>query len=121
MRMSRDDMMLSIARIVSFRATCQRAKVGAVIAKDGRIISTGYNGSPPGEIHCDEAGCEIEDGHCIRTIHAEANAIAWAARNGISTEGATLYVTGWAKGICHRCQKLAKSAGIVRFVTDEMA
>jgi deoxycytidylate deaminase len=62
----------------------------------------------------------MEEGHCVRTIHAEANAIAWSARKGIAIEGATLYTYGWESGICHRCRKLALSAGIVKIVEIPM-
>lgn len=114
-RIDRPDLLSEITKLVARRGTCNRAQVGCVIARHGRIIVTGYNGSPPGEPHCLDAGCQMEDGHCIRTIHAEANAIAFAARYGISVEGCTLYVYGWAGGICHRCRKLALSAGITEF------
>jgi len=96
------------------RSTCKRSKIGAVIAKGGRIISSGYCGSPPGAPHCIDIGCEIgPDGGCLRTIHAEANAIAWSARKGTSTEGATLYTT---MSPCYSCAKLILSAGITRVV-----
>lgn len=109
--------MLNIAGMLGQRGTCPRARVGCVIEKDGRILSTGYNGSLSGEVHCDDVGCEMVDGHCIRTIHAEANAICFAARHGISLEGAVLYVTGWHSGCCHRCEKLARAAGISEIIT----
>lgn len=99
-----------LARFVSSRATCHRRRVGAVIVRQNRILSTGYNGSPPGEPHCLGDGCEMEDGHCVRTVHAEANAIAAAARFGISLDGAEIYTT-WPP--CKTCAKLLKSAGIV--------
>lgn len=114
------DVLHEMVKAVSKLGTCRRAKVGALIVRDGRIISTGYNGSPPGSPHCTEAGCEMSGGHCIRTTHAEANAIAFAARHGISTEGATIVVYGWITGgdlgICPSCDKLAQSAGIVETV-----
>lgn len=110
-------MMLKIAKVVAERGTCLRASVGALIVRDGRIISHGYNGSPPGAAHCIDVGCEMENGHCIRTIHAEANAIAFAARYGISVDGATIYVTGWSGGICAKCRMLCQSAGIAKVVT----
>lgn len=100
------------------QGTCPRARVGAVLERGGRILATGYNGSLSGEVHCDDVGCKMEDGHCVRTIHAEANAIAFAAQYGISTLGATLYTTGWEGGCCPRCIKLARAAGIVRIVTE---
>lgn len=95
--------------------TCTRAKVGCLIVRDGRIIATGFNGSPPGEPHCIDVGCQMEDGHCVRTTHAETNAIAFAARYGPPVNGADLWVYGWHGGICHRCKKIAQSAGI-RFI-----
>jgi dCMP deaminase len=118
MRISRKELMLGISRLLGQRGTCPRARVGCVIEKEGRILSTGYNGSLPGQPHCDDFGCEMVDGHCVRTIHAEANAICFAAKYGISLEGSTLYVTGWSGGACHRCYKLAKAAGIKEIITE---
>lgn len=115
-RITRDLMMLSIARIVSFRGTCNRGgRAGAVIAKDGRIISIGYAGSPPGLVHCIDVGCDISNttGGCIRTQHAEANAISWAARVGVHIEGATMYCTLQP---CLFCAKLIAMSGIIRVV-----
>jgi dCMP deaminase len=113
-RIERYELIEEITKLVARRGTCLRAQVGCVIEKDGRILSMGYNGSPPGEKHCSDpgVGCEMVGGHCVRTTHAEANAIAWAAREGISVRGSRLFVYGWDKGICSACEKLAKSAGI---------
>lgn len=109
-RITRDQMFMAIANIVSFRSTCLRAKVGAVIVQDNRIVSTGYVGAPSGLPHCLDVGCEIgPDGGCIRTVHAEVNAIAFAARAGIKLEGSTLYVT---MSPCLNCAKLIINAGI---------
>ena len=72
---------MNIAQVVASRATCDRKKVGAVIVRDKNILSTGYNGSLSGLPHCEENGHEMENDHCVRTIHAEANAIVQAARN----------------------------------------
>jgi len=109
-----------ITKLVSYQGTCKRAQVGCLIVRDGRILCTGYNGSPPGEPHCTDVGCLMVNGHCVRTTHAEANAIAFCARHGIATEGATIMVYGWITGgdvgICPACDKLAKSAGIVQTV-----
>lgn len=91
-----------------------------MIERDGRILSTGYNGSLPGEPHCDDVGCDMVNCHCERTVHAEANAICFAARYGISIVGASLYVSGWHSGSCHRCTKLAFAAGIKEIITDEL-
>lgn len=77
-RISRGEMFMRIAHIVSARGTCDRAQVGAVIAHEGRVISIGYNGSAPGAPHCDDVGHQMVNGHCIRTRHAEVNAIDFA-------------------------------------------
>lgn len=111
-RISRVDLLVEVTKLIAKRGTCNRAQVGCVIARDGRIIVTGYNGSPPGLNHCLDVGCDMVENHCIRTTHAEANAIAFAARYGISVEGCTLFTYGWEKGICWTCKKLALSAGI---------
>ena len=109
-----DEYFLEIAKVVASRSTCPRAEVGAVITKQDRIIATGYNGSPAGELHCIDAGCNMIDGHCERTIHAETNAIGYAARFGVALEGATLYVYDemGREGPCHDCMKVIKAAGI---------
>jgi len=110
-RPSRDEILLRTAELFSLRATCVKPN-GAVIARDGRIISVGYCGSPPGQPHCTDVGClpgSPEYGGCIRTTHAEANAIIEAARSGISTNGATLYCTS---SPCYMCSKLIIGAGI---------
>ena len=73
---------LDLAYAVSTRATCPRKSVGAVIVKDRRVLATGYNGSMSGQPHCTQVGCDIEDEHCVRTVHAELNAIGQAARHG---------------------------------------
>jgi len=112
-RIDRDTMFIMIAMIVAKRSTCQRLKVGAVLVKDYRPISTGYNGAPSGLPHCDEVGCEMENGACVRTVHAEANAIAFAAKNGISTQGSILYTTN---APCYTCAKLIINAGVSEVV-----
>lgn len=104
-----DEYFLKIAEIIGSRSTCDRAHVGAVITKSKVILSTGYNGAPRGLPHCDDIGHEIVDGHCIRTVHAEANAIAQAARNGAAIEGATIYLT---ISPCYDCFKMMVNAGI---------
>jgi dCMP deaminase len=114
-RRSRDSMYEDIVGIVADRSTCLRAKVGAIIVVDGRVASMGYNGSPPGREHCLDAGCLIDPdtGGCVRTIHAEQNAIAWAARAGVSTQDATMYC-GYSP--CLECAKLILAAGISEFI-----
>ncbi|MEK7076349.1 MAG: cytidine/deoxycytidylate deaminase family protein [Patescibacteria group bacterium] len=108
-RPSWDEYFLKISELVGSRSTCDRAHVGAVITKNKVILSTGYNGAPRGLPHCDDVGHEIVAGHCIRTIHAEANAIAQAARNGASIEGAMIYLT---VSPCYDCFKIMVNAGI---------
>lgn len=113
-RIHREELFMEIAKLVARRSTCERAQVGAVIVKKNRVISMGYGGSPSGQPHCTEVGCEIgSDGGCIRTVHAEANAIAFAARHGISLEGCSMYVT---LAPCYTCAKLLINAGIKEVV-----
>ena len=112
-RPSWDEYFMRIAREVATRATCLRRRVGAVIVRDKQILSTGYNGSPPGQPHCTEVGCLMEDGRCIRTLHAEQNALMQAALHGVSTQGATLYGTCRP---CHVCARMVVAAGIKRVV-----
>lgn len=114
-RLSRDDMLSAISVIVSKRSSCQRLQVGAVIAVSGRILSTGYAGAPSGFPHCSELICDLSK-PCIRTVHAEANAIAFSARNGISIQFSTLYTT---HSPCWDCAKLIVNAGIIRVVYME--
>src|SRR3990167_4963387 len=113
-----------MANYVGTRATCDRGRSGSVIVRDKRVISTGYVGSPPGLPHCDDIGHDMhlvinEDGtkseHCIRTAHAEQNAIVQAARFGARLEGATMY----CKMVpCHMCSKMAITAGMMRVVAE---
>ena len=107
---------MNIARQVATRSTCDRKHVGAVIARDKTILSTGYNGSIRGLAHCDEVGHLMEDGHCVRTVHAEANAIAQAARNGVAIEGAEIYITA---SPCWGCFRLLANSGIQRIYYGE--
>jgi len=121
MRPDWDSYFLEISRLVAARATCPRKHVGAVVVSpDHQILSTGYNGSPPGADHCDDVGCELKDmggrQSCVRTIHAEANAIAQAARNGVRISGATVYTTA---SPCYDCGKLIANSGIKKVVFGE--
>ncbi|MCG3141498.1 MAG: tRNA-specific adenosine deaminase [Anaerolineae bacterium] len=104
---------MTITLDVSMRSTCLRAQVGAIIVKDKRILTTGYNGAPKGLPHCLDAGCEIVNGHCVRTLHAEQNAILQAALYGVSLEGGAIYTTHQP---CHTCAKMIINAGLVRVV-----
>ena len=115
-RASWDEYFMRIAVEVSSRATCDRKHVGAVIVRDKCILATGYNGSIRGLSHCDEDGHMMEDGHCVRTIHAEANAIIQAAKNGVMIDGATIYVTA---SPCWNCFKQITNAGLRRVVYGE--
>ncbi len=115
-RTSWDQYFMEIARQVATRATCDRKHVGAVLVRDRIILSTGYNGSIRGMPHCDEVGHLMENGHCVATVHAEANAVLQAARTGVRIEGSSLYTTA---SPCWPCFKLVANAGIVRIVYGE--
>jgi dCMP deaminase len=112
-RPSWDNYFLKVAMLVSERATCPRMHVGCVLVKDKQILSTGYNGSIPGDDHCDDAGCIIVDNHCVRTIHAEMNALLQCASHGVNTKGATAYITNMP---CTNCSKALIAAGIKEIV-----
>jgi dCMP deaminase len=116
-RASWDEYFMNIAREVATRSTCDRKHVGAVIVRDKSILATGYNGSVRGLPHCDDEGHLMEDGHCVRTVHAEANSIAQAARNGMRIDGADIYVTA---SPCWGCFRLIANAGIVKIVFGEL-
>ncbi len=113
MRPDWDSYFMKIASAVSERSTCDRALVGCVLVLEKRILTTGFNGSPTGQPHCDEAGHLMVDGHCVRTIHAETNAIIQAALHGVTTKNATCYVTHFP---CINCTKVLINAGIIRLV-----
>ncbi len=120
-----DEYFLEIAKTVGTRGTCDRGRNGAVIVKDKRILTTGYVGSPRGLPHCDEVGHLMSDvvnpdgtvsKHCIRTTHAEQNAILQAAMHGVSTEGSTIYVKFEP---CFTCAKMLINAGVKRVVCQK--
>ncbi|ABZ83482.1 come operon protein 2 [Heliomicrobium modesticaldum Ice1] len=111
MRKDWDSYFIDIAFAVSSRSTCPRRSVGAVIVKDKRIKGTGYNGSPAGLPHCTDAGCCMWNNHCVRTIHAEVNAIMECSPE--ERKGATIYVTDRP---CAECAKVIISSGIRRVV-----
>lgn len=110
-RMSWHAFFASQSRVMAVRSTCPRLSVGCVIVRDKRMIASGYNGSINHDEHCVDVGCKVVDGHCIRAIHAEQNALLQCARFGISTEGADLYVTHRP---CLHCTKSIIQAGIKR-------
>lgn len=111
-----DGYFMRIAREVATRSTCDRKHVGAILVRDRMILATGYNGSIRGEDHCDDVGHLMVDGHCVRTVHAEMNAILQAARHGTVVQDATLYVTA---APCWACFGPVVNVGVVRLVYGE--
>lgn len=119
-----DEYFMGIAKAAAERATCDRGRSGCVIARDKRLLTTGYVGAPSGLPHCDEVGHQLrtvvhEDGtksqHCVRTSHAEENAIIQAAHHGIQLAGATIYCKMTP---CYTCAKMIINAGINRVVAE---
>ena len=108
-RIDWDQYFMIQAALLASRSTCNRLSVGAVLVRDKRIIAGGYNGSVSGDAHCIDEGCYLRDGHCVRTIHAEMNAILQCAKFGVSSDGASLYVTDFP---CLQCTKSLLQAGI---------
>jgi dCMP deaminase len=108
-RVSWNRYFMNLALQTATRSTCPRKHVGAVIVRDKTILSTGYNGSLRGAAHCTDVGCLMENSHCVRTVHAEANALVQAARHGVRLEGAEIYVSA---SPCFNCFKLIANAGI---------
>jgi dCMP deaminase len=111
-----DEYFMNIAQVVASRSTCPRKYVGAVIVRNRTIPSTGYNGSIRGMPHCSDVGHMMENGHSVATIHAEANAILQAAKNGVMIDAATLYVTA---SPCWNCFKASVNAGVLRICYGE--
>ena len=107
---------MNIAKQVATRSTCERKRVGAVIVRDKTILSTGYNGSIRGMPHCDETGHMMENDHCVATIHAEANAILQAAKNGVMIDEAEVYITA---SPCWICFKMIANTGIKKIYYGE--
>lgn len=107
---------MHIATAVASRSTCDRKNVGALIVREKNILSTGYNGSIRSQPHCDDVGHDMINGHCVRTIHAEANAIIQAARHGANINGADIYTTA---SPCWECFKLIANSGIKRIFYGE--
>ncbi|MDA3130764.1 ComE operon protein 2 [Aliibacillus thermotolerans] len=108
-RLSWDQYFMAQSHLLALRSTCPRLAVGATIVRSNRIIAGGYNGSISGGEHCTDAGCYVVDNHCIRTIHAEMNALLQCAKFGVSTEGAEMYVTHFP---CVHCTKSIIQSGI---------
>ena len=112
-RPSWDEYFLKLAMLASERATCPRIHCGCVFVRDKFVLATGYNGSLPGLPHCEDVGCLVVDNHCVRTNHAEINALTQAAIHGVSVKGATAYITNMS---CTSCAKALIAAGIKRVV-----
>ena len=120
-RPSWDSYFMQLAQVVAGRSTCLRRQVGAVMVKDRQILSTGYNGSPSGLLHCDEIGClrqslSVPSGERMeicRAVHAEQNALIQAAKHGVAIDGADLYCTHQP---CVQCTKMMINVGIRRVV-----
>lgn len=112
-RPSWDEYFLKLAMLASERATCPRMHCGCVLVKDRFVLATGYNGSLPGLPHCEDEGCLIVDNHCVRTNHAEINALVQAAVHGVNISGADAYVTNMP---CTTCAKALIAAKIKRVV-----
>jgi dCMP deaminase len=108
-RVSWERYFMNLAAQAATRSTCPRKHVGAIIVRDKTVLSTGYNGSIRGAPHCTEVGCLMENSHCVRTVHAEANALVQAACHGIRLQDAQIYVTA---SPCFNCFKLIVNAGI---------
>ena len=111
-----DEYFMRIAVQVATRSTCDRKHVGAVIVRDKTILSTGYNGSIRGLPHCDEAGHMMENDHCVATVHAEANAIIQAAKNGVAIDNADIYISA---SPCWNCFKLIANSGLKKIYYHE--
>lgn len=108
-RLSWEQYFMAQAHLIALRSTCTRLKVGAVLVRDNRIIASGYNGSISKAAHCTDEGCYVVDNHCIRTIHAEINALLQCAKFGVSCAGAELYVTHFP---CVHCTKAIIQSGV---------
>ena len=115
-RVQWNEYFMQIALQVSTRSTCDRKHVGAVIVRDRTILSTGYNGSIRGLAHCNDKGHMMDNSHCVRTVHAEANAIAQAAKHGINVNNSTIYITA---SPCWTCFKLLANSGINEIIFGE--
>lgn len=110
-RIDWDQYFMTQATLLSLRSTCTRLSVGAVIVRDRRVIAGGYNGSVSGDVHCIDEGCYLVEGDCVRTIHAEMNAVLQCAKFGVATDGAEVYVTDFP---CLQCTKMLLQSGIIK-------
>ena len=112
-RQSWDQYFMQLAQKASTRATCDRLHVGCVLVKERHIVASGYNGSVSGTPHCDDVGHDLQEGHCVRTVHAEMNALCAAAKNGVCVRDTTIYITHYP---CWLCFKLLAQSGVERIV-----
>lgn len=108
-RISWNQYFMAQSYLLKSRSTCERLAVGAIVVRDKRMIAGGYNGSVSGGVHCIDEGCYVVDGHCVRTIHAEMNALLQCSKFGVATDGAEIYVTHFP---CVHCTKAIIQAGI---------
>src|SRR5699024_1119486 len=115
-RISWEQYFMAQAQVVALRSTCTRLMVGAIIVRENRIISSGYNGSVADGDHCIDNGCYLVDGHCVRTVHAEANAILQCAKFGVEKNNTVLYVTHFP---CLQCTKQLIQAGIKKIYYEK--
>ena len=116
MKIKKHEYYMGIAKAVAAAGTCPRRQVGAVIVSDDQIMSTGYNGAPRGMPDCLEEGCELEHGHCVRSVHSELNAIIQAADHGVQINGATLFTTA---SCCRSCMMACINARIKTVVYSD--
>ncbi|WP_430785143.1 ComE operon protein 2 [Virgibacillus flavescens] len=108
-RISWDQYFMAQSHLLALRSTCERLTVGATIVREKRIIAGGYNGSVSGDAHCIDEGCYVIDGHCVRTVHAEVNALLQCAKFGVPTKDAEMYVTHFP---CLNCCKTIIQSGV---------
>ena len=111
MRKTWDEYWFDLVEAAASRGTCPRRQVGALLVKSNTLLATGYNGAPSGHPQCDEVGCEMENDHCVRTIHAEVNVLIRSTPE--QQNGATLYVTDYP---CQRCALLISNTGISKVI-----
>ena len=108
-RLTRPELFMTVAELYGMRSSCPRANVGVVAVNEGRIVAAGYCGAPSGIVHCTDYGCTIVNDHCVNSVHAEANMIAWAARTGTCLLSTDVYCT---HAPCLSCAQLMGNAGI---------
>ena len=113
MRKDWDEYYIDNAISLASRGTCDRAQVGCILVRDNLQLAEGYNGSISKHLHCDEVGHLMHNGHCVRTVHAEMNALLNAMKKGVSVQGSTAYVTHRP---CPECTKHLNQAGVAEII-----